>query len=97
MKRLHHTALIPCIAAASLLLLQGCAATGSPEWDARFGDSLRQVRAQQLIDPAAPRRHADTSSKIDGRSAREVRDNYVDSYASPPTSNVTTGGTGTGK
>jgi hypothetical protein len=38
-------------------LVAGCATpTTSPEWDARFGDSTRVLRALQVNDPQAPTR-----------------------------------------
>lgn len=74
--------------ALSGLALQGCAVSGSPAWDGRFGEATRQLGAQQLIAPAAPQRNADAGARVDGRSAREARDRYLDSYAAPPASNV---------
>ena len=61
-------------AAASLIALGGCAATASPQWDARFGDSARGLTAQQLIEPGAPARNAQTVAKSDGRSTRDAMD-----------------------
>ena len=45
-------------AAVCLLALGACAATASPDWDARFGDSVRILKAQQLIEPGAAQRNA---------------------------------------
>jgi len=85
--------------AASLagLILQGCAVSGSPDFDARFGDAARQLNAQQLIAPGAPLRNADHRTRLDGRTAREARDSYVESYSSPPQSSVIQLNIGTGK
>ena len=75
--------------AALLLALGGCAATASPEWDARLGQSTRALRAQQVIDPAAPARNAQATPRSDGRTAREAMTRHVESYRSPPPANVT--------
>lgn len=78
--------------AACLLVLGGCAATASPDWDAQFGDSVRVLKAQQLIDPEAPARHAQTQPSTDGRSVREAMERHVESFrAAPPTSVINIG------
>lgn len=88
--------LIGPVALACGALLQGCAASGSPDMDSRFGEATRQLNAQQLIDPAAPTRNAQRRTRTDGRTVREANDRYVESYATPPTSNVITLNVGTG-
>jgi hypothetical protein len=93
MKCRHHTGLGLGLALAALLL-QGCAASGSPTWDAQFGDSVRRLGAQQLIDPNAPQRNGDAQGPTDGRTARETRDRYIESYTTPPVTNVLTTGIG---
>jgi len=70
--------------AVAALVLQGCAASGSPDWDSQFGTATRQITAQQLIDPRAPQRNGDTQPRADGRTAREARDRYVETYTTPP-------------
>jgi len=82
------------LAAACLLALGGCAATASPEWDARFGESARMLSAQQVIDPAAPTRNAQSVPRTDGRTAREAADRHVESYRKPPPTNVINIGVG---
>lgn len=84
------------VALACVAWLQGCAASGSPDMDSRFGETTRQLNAQQLIDPNAPTRNAQRRVRTDGRTVREATDRYVESYASPPTSNVITLNVGTG-
>lgn len=86
------------VAAAVLLALAlgGCATSGSPEWDRHFGDSARQLKAQQLRDPAAPQRHAGTEPVADGRTVREAGDRYVDTLRAPPPNNVIQLGVGQG-
>ena len=66
------------LAAATLLALAGCAAT-TPEWDARFGDTVRQARAQQLVDPAAGAREPRPES-LDGKAAAATQRDYADYY-----------------
>ena len=84
-------ALIIVGAAACLAALGGCAATGSPEWDARFGDRLRILHAQQVIDPAATGRNAQAIPPSDGRTVRESTERHVDGYRSPSQSSVAGG------
>lgn len=86
----------PLAAATLALTLAGCAATASPAWDQRFGDSMRALQAQQLVDPAAPSRNAQTAGKADGRTVREAGERQLDSYKAPPPSNVITIGVGAG-
>ena len=93
MKCRHHTGVGLGLALAALLL-QGCAASGSPAWDAQFGDSVRRLGAQQLLDPNAPTRNGDTQGPADGRTARESRDRYIESYTTPPATNVLSTGIG---
>ena len=64
--------------AAALLALGGCAAT-TPQWEARFGDSVRQARAQQLVDPAAAG-HALRPEGLDGKAAAANMRDYADYY-----------------
>jgi hypothetical protein len=80
--------------AACLLVLGGCAATASPEWDAQFGDSVRVLKAQQLIAPDAPTRNAQTRPATDGRTMREAMDRQVESFRDPPPTNVINIGVG---
>ena len=84
-------------AAAGLMMLGGCAATASPEWDARFGDGARALTAQQLIEPAAPSRNAQTVAKSDGRTTRDAMDRHAETYRSPPPTNVINIGVGGGR
>ena len=75
-------------AAIGLIVLGGCAATASPQFDARFGDAPRALNAQQLIDPAAPSRNAQAVAKGDGRTTRDAMDRHAETYRSPPPTNV---------
>lgn len=75
--------------AALSLALAGCAASASPDWDARMGDRARILRAQQVIDPAAPTRNAQATPAQDGRTTREAMGRHMDSYRTPPPANIT--------
>lgn len=86
-----------CVSAGVLMSLGGCAATASPEWDARFGDKARALTAQQVIDPAAPTRNAQTSPRADGRNAREASERHAETYRSPPPASVINIGVGAGR
>jgi len=66
--------------AASAALLGGCAQT--PYLDSQFGASLRQVRAQQTLNPDAARNTAPVLG-MDGAAAKSAYDNYQRSFATP--------------
>lgn len=68
-------------AAVLLLGLSGCMST-SPAWDARFGEAVRVVVAQQVIDPTASSR-GDAVSGVDGKAAQAAMTEYVKSFAQP--------------
>ncbi len=86
---------------AMLLLatLAGCAQT-TPGWDQRFGDSVRQARAQQTMDLAAGQR-APAPHGLDGKASVGVMRALGLSYgyslreATPPAPSLgpATGGT----
>jgi len=68
------------------LLLAGCA--GLPpvetrEIDARFGDAVRQARAQQTLNPEAGR-STDPVSGIDGVAAQHTIEQYQKGFKEPP-------------
>jgi hypothetical protein len=84
------------LAAASLVALGGCAATASPDYDSRFGDGARALRAQQLHDPAAPQRNAQNAGRTDARTLREGMDRHGDTYRQPPPTSVINIGVGGG-
>ena len=63
-------------------LLAGCASS-TPNYDARFGDAVRQARQAQTLNPNA----ATTAVPIgglDGRTAREAAERYHETFKSPP-------------
>jgi hypothetical protein len=91
-RRVVACALLVCGAAA----VAGCATSGSPDWDARFGESNRALTAQQVLDPSAPTRNAQNSVRNDGRTTREAIDRQAETYRSPPPTNVINIGVGGG-
>ncbi|MBC7454136.1 MAG: hypothetical protein H7335_10600 [Massilia sp.] len=71
--------LFPCC--ALLALLVGCSTT--PNYDARFGDAVRQARIAMTIHPKASA-NPDPVAGIDGQAAREAITRYQDSFKAPP-------------
>jgi len=70
----------------AVALLAGCA--GLPpvetrELDARFGDAVRQARAQQTLNPEASR-STDPVAGIDGVSAQHTIEQYQKGFKEPP-------------
>lgn len=59
-------------------LLCGCVAP-APEWEKRFGDAARQVRAAQIIDLDASSRNT-TAPVIDGKATAGAQTGYATSY-----------------
>ena len=71
-----------------LALLGGCATSITPNYDARFGDAVRQARMKMTINPDAGS-NPDQVTGMDGKSARETIILYQGTYkAPPPTVNV---------
>lgn len=71
------------IAIAGLVTLGGCVATTTPRMDARFGESVTMMRAQQTLDPQASA-NTNLVTGIDGKAAKGALDNYHDSFRKPP-------------
>ena len=71
-----------CRLAALALALAGCASS-TPQWDARFGDSVRAALAAQAIDPAAARNRNPVAG-LDGKAARAALERYEHSFTTPP-------------
>lgn len=68
------------------LVLAGCA--GLPpvetrELDARFGDAVRQARAQQTLNPQAGN-NTDPVAGIDGVAAQNTIEQYHKGFSEPP-------------
>jgi hypothetical protein len=66
---------------AMLAVLTGCAT--APNYDARFGDAVRQARSAMTVDPNASA-NRDPAAGIDGQAAREAIGRYQDSLKAPP-------------
>lgn len=57
--------------------LASCAGNPSPNHDAQFGQNARILRAQQLIDPDAPKRNSGRGT-TDGKAMAGAHKNYVE-------------------
>ncbi|WP_153108958.1 hypothetical protein [Propionivibrio limicola] len=76
------------LAIAGLVILSGCAGTGTPDLDARFGESANMLKAQQTLNPDASR-NMDPVAGLDGKAAKGALDNYRDSFRKPPSEALT--------
>lgn len=65
-----------------LTLLTGCASV-TPNYDAKFGDALREAKQKMIINPDAGK-NPDQVLGMDGKSARETIILYQDTYKAPP-------------
>ena len=83
-------------AVLATLALAGCLATTSPAYDARFGDAMRAINSQQLIDASASVRNGDTLAATDGRTLREGADRHLGTYKLPPPTTIINLGVGAG-
>ncbi|MCG2576464.1 hypothetical protein LZ012_05585 [Dechloromonas sp. XY25] len=70
-------------AMAGILALAGCTATTTPKSDARMGEAMLLMRAQQTLNPEASR-NAEPVVGLDGKAAKGALDNYRDSFRQPP-------------
>lgn len=68
---------------ATALAAGGCAMSATPNYDSAFGESVRQARAMQLVNPDAGR-NTDSVAGIDARAARTSVERYYDSFRAPP-------------
>jgi hypothetical protein len=71
------------IAGLAAVLLAGCASSPTPNYDARFGDAVRQARLRMTLNPDAGAT-GPVASGIDGRAAREAVIQYQDTFKTPP-------------
>lgn len=69
------------LAALATALLAGCASS-TPNYDARFGDAVRQARQAMALNPT-PSATA-TPAVADGRSVQEATGRYHESFKTPP-------------
>lgn len=74
------------LGAAGCLVLAACTA-GAPRWEAQLGDTVRQSRALQTLDPDAPTKNTGMTL-LDGQAAQEAHWLYIDSFKAPPPQNV---------
>lgn len=74
-------------------LLASCAVSPTPNYDKRFGDALRQGRQAQTLN-TQPSTNPITG--MDGKSAKEAVERYVNTSKSPPppVNVINIGGTG---
>jgi uncharacterized protein YceK len=71
------------LAIAMLLgLLAGCA-TVTPNYDTKFGDTVRQAKLKMTINPAAGR-NPDQVAGMDGIATRNTIVLYQDTFKAPP-------------
>ena len=69
--------------ALALVLFGGCASSPTPNYDAKFGQAVRQARQMMIINPNAGS-NPDPIAGMDGKAAREASVRYQDSFKSPP-------------
>ena len=64
-------------------LLAGCASSVTPNYDAKFGNAVREAKLKMTINPDAGK-NPDQVLGMDGRSARETIILYQGTYKTPP-------------
>jgi len=60
----------------------GCSSV-TPNYDARFGDAVRDAKRKMTINPNAGKNN-DPVTGMDGRAARDAMNQYHESYKTPP-------------
>ncbi|CAN7282808.1 hypothetical protein LJR260_001422 [Variovorax paradoxus] len=68
--------------ALTLLLAAGCSHV-TPNYDARFGDAVRDAKRKMTINPDAGK-DGNPVVGMDGRASRESMNQYHESYKAPP-------------
>ncbi|CAN7295196.1 hypothetical protein [Variovorax paradoxus] len=68
--------------ALTLLLATGCSHV-TPNYDARFGDAVRDAKRKMTINPDAGK-DGNPVVGMDGRASRESMVQYHESYKAPP-------------
>ena len=73
------------IAISALLigLVTGCSTSTTPNYDARFGNAVREARLRMTLNPDASK-NPDQVVGMDGKSAREAIVLYQGTYKEPP-------------
>lgn len=83
------------ITSATVAMQAGCAPT-TPQYDSRFGQSVRMTMAQQTLNPDAASKNVPES--MDGPAARESAVRYRNTFKEPPPpQNVFNIGVGSGQ
>ena len=73
---------IQALAILIAVLTAGCQ-TPTPNYDARFGDAVRDAKRKMIIHPDAGKT-PDTGLGMDGRAAHDSLVRYHDSFKEPP-------------
>jgi len=68
--------------ALTLLLATGCSHV-TPNYDARFGDAVRDAKRKMTLNPDAGK-DGNPVVGMDGRASRESMKQYHESYKAPP-------------
>jgi hypothetical protein len=71
------------LAIVMLLGLVGGCATVTPNYDARFGDAVRQAKHNMIVNPEAGM-NPDRAAGMDGKAARESVILYQGTFKAPP-------------
>jgi hypothetical protein len=66
-----------------LALLGGCVSSATPNYDARFGDAVREAREQMTLNPNAATNSAPVAG-MDGIAARDAIILYQGASKAPP-------------
>lgn len=70
------------VLAMSGVVLSACMASGTPNYDARFGEAVRQARALQTLNPEAGRQGGLVTG-IDAQAGKSALDRYQESFRTP--------------
>ncbi|WGS52632.1 hypothetical protein LFL96_31090 [Paraburkholderia sp. D15] len=76
-----HTLIRIALAAGLCGALAGCLSS-TPHWDETFGDSVRQLRAMQTLNPQGSA-NTDPVAGIDGTAATAAQKSYAKSFTAP--------------
>lgn len=68
---------------AGLIVASMAACSTMPNYDAKFGDAVRDARMKMIIDPEAGKSE-DQVAGIDGKSAKEAATRYQNTFKAPP-------------
>ncbi len=68
--------------AALIGLMAGCASV-TPNYDAKFGDTVREAKLKMTINPDAGK-NPDQVAGLDGKAAKESMIRYQETFKTPP-------------